>query len=645
MASYYDVQTMIYSILTLILAAFGLGVLIFIHELGHYMMARKVGMRVEAFSIGFGKALVTWQFQGVKWQLCALPFGGYVRITGMEKKGTLEPHEIQDGFFGKKPWQRIQVALMGPIINILFALLAFSIIWAFGGRQRPFSEYTHTIGWIDPHSPLWAEGVRPGDEITSLNGKPFEGFRGIAYAVILGEKMLAFNGLKINHQTGQKEPFVSKLDLSQHDRFSLPTPASFLLYDYLLDGASLEKSGLQRGDRLVWVDGQLLFSSQQLTELINEPKALITVEREGKRFLARVPRLTVRDLKTNPAMRAELSDWQHAAGLKTRLANLFFVPYNLSYNCQVEEPLVYIDENSKERNTAQTGQIGPGPLDIALEKGDRILAVDGIPVQNSSQLLLQLQTRHIQMIVQREMPFPALSWKDADGYLQDSVKSAELEQIVSTIGQAAPLSQVGNLHLLKPATPKPLQDYSLTPKERAWLTNKEKAEKKEIESIDDQRVKQEALAELESNQKRVKLGIMFRDAPVNYNPSPFVLFSEVCVETWQTLVALVTGLLSPKLMTGPVGIVQVMQYGWSLGVKEALFWMAVVSLNLGLLNLLPLPVLDGGHICFSIYEAVTKRRISAKVMERLIVPFIILLVAFFIYVTYQDILRLIARFF
>src|SRR3989338_867839 len=103
---------MFHSLTYLLLAAFGLGLLIFIHEFGHYWMARRQGMKVEAFSIGFGKPLRVWEHRGVKWQFCMLPFGGYVRIAGMEKKGNLEPYQIPDGFYGKKPRARIAVAIM-----------------------------------------------------------------------------------------------------------------------------------------------------------------------------------------------------------------------------------------------------------------------------------------------------------------------------------------------------------------------------------------------------------------------------------------------------------------------------------------------------------------------------------------------------
>ena len=133
---------MIYSILYLVLAAVGLGILVFIHELGHYFVARKEGMKIEAFSIGFGKALFSWEKNGVKWKICWIPVGGYVKIAGMEKKGSLEPYEIENGFYGKKPLARIKVAIAGPLVNIVFGLVLFSIIWTFGGREKPFSFST-----------------------------------------------------------------------------------------------------------------------------------------------------------------------------------------------------------------------------------------------------------------------------------------------------------------------------------------------------------------------------------------------------------------------------------------------------------------------------------------------------------------------
>jgi len=91
--------------------------------------------------------------------------------------------------------------------------------------------------------------------------------------------------------------------------------------------------------------------------------------------------------------------------------------------------------------------------------------------------------------------------------------------------------------------------------------------------------------------------------------------------------------------------VHAVQQSWNDGAKDALYWMAVISLSLGFLNLLPIPALDGGYILFSIWEIITKKRIQGKTMERLIVPFFGLMVILFLFTTYQDLARLFSWFF
>ena len=146
------------SIFYLLMAILGLSFLIFIHELGHYFMARRVGMRVETFSIGFGHPIYSWVRDGVKWQIGWLLFGGYVKIAGMEGAEKQDPYTIKDGYFGKRPIDRILVSLMGPLVNIVFAFIAFTLLWSAGGREKKFSESTHKIGWIDQQSQLCSQG-------------------------------------------------------------------------------------------------------------------------------------------------------------------------------------------------------------------------------------------------------------------------------------------------------------------------------------------------------------------------------------------------------------------------------------------------------------------------------------------------------
>lgn len=648
---------MVYSVLYILLAAFGLGILIFIHELGHYFMARRVGMKVEAFGIGFGKPIYSWEHKGVKWNLCWLPFGGYVRIAGMEKQGDLEPYQIPDGFYGKRPRDRIKVALMGPVVNIVFAFLAFTLIWATGGRQKPFSEFSHLIGWLDVQSKLYNQtGVRPGDEVAQLGGRPFKGFKDFIYQAVLEGKEGEIKGYRIDYETKLKTPFdyipePVKAGENALQMYGIMSPASYLIYDRypsgaelpLPDGSPMEKSGIQYKDQIVWVDGQLVFSQPQLVALINEPKALLTVERGAERFLARTPRLKISDLRLGGSVKAELDDWRHEGNISAKVADLFFIPYNLTHEGLVEQALPYIDENSEEHLFFQKKE---EDLGRSLEKGDRIVAVDGIPVASSVDLLVKLQERRVQIIVRRGVDSRAsISWKEADPQFINTFQWDDISRIAQSIGSGQPLSSSGSFVLLAPVTPKALVDFPLSPEKKEKKAQELSAQKKEIEKMSSPEQQASALRLLEGRQKRLMLGIPLQDGLVWYNPSPLTLFGDVFEEIWRTLAALIRGYVSPKELAGPVGILQVMHHGWTLGVKEALFWMAAISLNLGILNLLPIPVLDGGHICISLVEAVRKKPLSAKVMERLILPFIVLLIGFFIYVTYNDLVRLLGRFF
>ncbi len=130
-----------------------------------------------------------------------------------------------------------------------------------------------------------------------------------------------------------------------------------------------------------------------------------------------------------------------------------------------------------------------------------------------------------------------------------------------------------------------------------------------------------------------------QDRKVIYNPKPGALFTNVAHEIWGTLQALLSGSLSPKYITGPVGIVHVVHSQSMVSFKEALFWIGAISLNLGILNLLPIPILDGGTILLSFFEMVTKKRVKPKTLEKVVVFFAILLVTFFVFLTYNDIIR------
>jgi len=640
------------SLVYILFAIVGLGFLVFIHELGHYLLARRAGMKIEVFAIGFGRPMISWMYQGVKWQICMLPFGGYVKIAGMQKEGNTEPSEIPDGFYSKSPGKRIQVALAGPLVNILFAFLGFSLLWSLGGRDKLFRDYTKRIGWVEPSSILYKEGVRPGDIVETYDGRPFRGVKDLLVASVMDAPSIHIEGYKVDYESGEKLPFAYTLKkdaLPEKSSYEIRTigisePASYLIYSQsnMVQGAPILQSGIQPGDRLIWADGEVLFSLNQLSHVINEPTAFLTAKRGDVVFHTKVPRVHLDDLKMTSYEKAEVDDWQHEMKLKGRLQELSFIPYNLSPTCVVESRLSFIDEQDQIKafqHCDRCAHFNP------LQEGDVILAVDGFTVESAPKLLERLQERSVLLVVERNPEsVQKVLWTNADSEFDD-FQLKDLQAIVSSIGTNQLQNSGGTLHLLKPVQPLAYRDLPFTEEQKTSLSLLLEKQKKEIESIQSPQLRADALRQFEQQQNKLALGAALSDRIVTYNPSPTAQFSEVLQDTALTFSSLFSGKLSPKFMSGPVGIVQVVHHSWMVGAKEALYWMAVISLSLGLLNLLPLPVLDGGHIVFSVIEAVIRRPIKAKIMERVMIPFIGLLVAFFIYITYQDLARLLGHFF
>jgi regulator of sigma E protease len=646
---------MIQNITYYILAIVGLGFLIFIHELGHYFMARRAGMTVEVFSIGFGKPLTSWQRKGVKWQICILPVGGYVRIKGMErKKGAGDLYLLSDGYFGKSPWARIKVAAMGPVVNLVFAFVAFALIWSFGGRDKRFTEHTHLIGWVDPHSKLYELGVRPGDELGRLNGRPFKGLNDLMYAAVLDDKNSVLEGKKIDYFKGlSQEEFDYKLSAYPHPQgadtsivtMGVLSPAGYLVYDrfpggaenIFYDGSPMKDSGIQYNDRLLWIDGELLFSQAQLSSLVNQSSAFLTIKRGEQIFVTRIPRLKIADLHFTRRERGEFDDWRHVAKLTDKLSDLYFIPYNLNSQGVVEAPLPFLDEEAEER-------VHEKPLrssyEFPLQKEDQIVAVDGKRVNSAAEIMSSLQTRHVIIITEKMEKTKPVSWKEGDENFFANVNFKDLKNMIGSIGTEHPIQEMGNLRLLNPVVPKTLMEFSLSHPKKTALLKEWDAERKEVEAIKDPKERERAMLHLEKNQNKLLLGINLRDQMVNYNPNPFAMTYQVFGEISRTLYGLVSGSIQAKRLAGPVGIIQIIHYGWTMGLKDALYWLGLISLNLGILNLLPLPVLDGGHICFSLYEIITKKRVNHKVVESIIIPFVILLFGLFIYLIYNDLSRL-----
>lgn len=151
---------------------FVLGVLVFVHELGHFLLARWNGVRVLTFSLGFGPKLLKFQRGDTEYCVSAIPLGGYVKMAG---ESPDDPRSgASDEFMSKTKWQRFQILIAGPVMNILLALIVMTFVIYNGATVPAFENQMPVVGRVLPDSPAQKAGIRPGDVIVSVAGSEVE---------------------------------------------------------------------------------------------------------------------------------------------------------------------------------------------------------------------------------------------------------------------------------------------------------------------------------------------------------------------------------------------------------------------------------------------------------------------------------------
>ena len=260
--------------------------------------------------------------------------------------------------------------------------------------------------------------MRPGDEIVAYGDRAYTSNKDHLYEALTADGPIHIHGEHFNYFKGTEEPFDVQVNVYPHPRSPDKTlktagildSASYLIYDpsvssmdeltqMLASGSPLNMSGIQANDRVIWANGELIFSQPELSYLLNEPKTLLTIDRQGKKLLKRVPRGAIQELKLSSSFRDELADWQYEAGLqKLRVSKLNMIPYALTHEAVVEEMIPYIDPE------AQKAAFPAHPFSIVeepLKAGDKIIAVNGEPIKFAHDLLLHIQEPKVVMIVSR----------------------------------------------------------------------------------------------------------------------------------------------------------------------------------------------------------------------------------------------------
>lgn len=280
--------------MTVIYGLLGLSVIIFIHELGHFFVARFFGVHVESFSIGMGPVLLHKTVKGTDYRLSLIPFGGYCGMKGekdfqtaMENKLDRIPAE-KDSFYGVHPLKRIAIAFAGPFANVILAVAALSVVAMIGYDYYTSPNKIILASEFYPDSPLSAAeaGLHTGDRITAINGKRIEYFSDIVEAVSLAARKTLHVEADRNG-TAMTFTLVPELDKS--------TGAGKIgvlnWLDPVIESAAENSpafnAGLQNGDRIIEADGKTVRNTVDLYEILkNLREADISVERGSRVFQA-----------------------------------------------------------------------------------------------------------------------------------------------------------------------------------------------------------------------------------------------------------------------------------------------------------------------------------------------------------------------
>ena len=266
-----------------------LGLLVAVHEFGHFWVARRCGVKVERFSIGFGKAI--WRRlgkDGTEYVLALIPLGGYVKMLD-GRVDELKPGEEAQAFNHKSVWARMAIVAAGPMANFVFALFAFWLMFMIG-----VPSVKPVVGEVRPASIVAEAGILPGMEIVGVGGEETGGWESVTYALIshLGDdsvqlKLKAANTSYAVDKTLQlagwkfdpdKESPIGSLGIVPLGGKVLP------VVEAVVPSSASEKAGLQIGDRIKGVDGEAITEWAQFVERVQQSPAQplqVTVERGG----------------------------------------------------------------------------------------------------------------------------------------------------------------------------------------------------------------------------------------------------------------------------------------------------------------------------------------------------------------------------
>ena len=505
-----------------------LGLLIFVHELGHFLAAKFFKVKVETFSLGFGPKIIKYVRKGTTYCVSAIPLGGYVKMFGDEPGKDIPEHLKQGSFLHKPVGQRIIIALAGPLMNLFFAGFLFYAL-AYIGDKAPSPQ----VGEITSNTMAAKVGFQSYDVIRSVNGQSVETWD--QFQEVLNNSADMSMAVEVERSEGLKELTFTPVEAPNENLFSTRetvgavtglTSKLHVSFVGLGEKSSLRAAGLEMGDHITSIG-----------------------DHDVKRF---------REIE--PLLRAEFADKKTSTTIKVkRFAN-------------------YSDPKSQKEMS----------FSFPLTKS----SVDSLHLFVPDMVVAE---------VQKDSPAFAAGIKKYDRLLRiDGHEIMSFEDIVKNVSSFKPENK--NLEVVVSREGRE-EKFSITPKE-----NKLEGQYGETEV-------------------RYTIGVI----PLKYaTPETFVWKSKslghavqrALHQTWKwtkitimSFALLVRNKVSSKNLAGPIAIGQIAHQSWKIGLDAFLKMMAIISINLFILNLLPVPILDGGHLVLFTLEAIKGSPVSLKKIE------------------------------
>lgn len=551
---FQPILSIIPGIKAVLLAIIPLGFLIFIHELGHFLAAKRAGIKVNTFSLGFGPKIFGFTKGETLYKLSLLPFGGYV---AMEGENPTEQTGAEGEFGSASLGNRAFVVIAGPVVNLLFGILAFWFIFTVGldddsarlisrltGQSFTEKQDKVQIGMLANDGPAAVAGVNPGDTIVSLDGTPITNWNVFHTKIFTNpQKEMEL----IVERDGEQEALTVIPDAVPGPRGNIGLiQVSSTIDSFVSDvdeGSLAAKAGIKVGDQIESINGQRIYSVPQFGPGIWHSR----YDWFGTNF---------------QSLYKQIND--NKEEIKIGVSRQ--VDKETNQKLTITMPVVWeIKMDVHEKSTADKA---------GLKNGDVLIRFNGNSVDSKSL-------------------FSALELVDDDPIV---------------------------LGILRDGTEKTV---TLTPSESS--------------------AKDAELTFFGIEWAPYLSGMKIDEAPLpKYNI--FTAFNKGLETTWltftsitRTLKQLIGGEVSPKYLSGPIGIADATRRMFdSVSLTTVLFFIGFISINLAIVNLLPIPIADGGHLLFFAVEKIRGRPVPRRAQEIVQQVSVVLIIALFLYITWFD---------